>query len=396
MSAIRLGIHDLSFATTHYVLDHTTLAHYQNVDVGKYHRGLGQESMSIAAADEDVVTLAAAAAAPVLERHGTESLRTLLFATETGVDQSKAAALFLHPLLDLPSATRIVELKQACYGATAALQLGAGLIARDPRQQVLVIAADIAKYDLDSAAEATQGAAAAAILLSAQPAIAEVEPISGLHSADIMDFWRPNYRSTPIVDGKLSLEAYLNASERAFADYRRRGGRDIAEFAAFCYHQPFTKMAYKAHRNLLEYHGLQPSADDLDSAIGATTHYNRTIGNTYTASLYLALASLLDHSDDLTGAPIGMLSYGSGCVAEFFSALPVDGYRDHLRTSAHKEAIAARQPIDYGHYRALHQMSVATDGLHHAQPEETSGPYRLVSIGNHIRTYAPARVPVPA
>src|SRR5947209_1232369 len=155
MSIPPVGIHDLSFTTTHYVLDHATLARHQNVDVAKYHRGIGQEAMSVPAADEDIVSLAAAAAAPVLERHGTKNLRTVLLATETGVDHAKAAGLYLHSLLDLPSPTRIVELKQACYAATAALQLGAGLIGRDPHQQVLVIAADIAKYDLDSSAEAT-------------------------------------------------------------------------------------------------------------------------------------------------------------------------------------------------------------------------------------------------
>lgn len=387
MSTPPIGIHDLSFATTHYVLDHTTLARHQNVDVSKYHYGIGQESMSVAAADEDIVTLAAAAAAPVLERHGTENLRTLLLATETGVDQAKAAGLYLHPLLHLPSTTRIVELKQACYAATAALQFGAGLIARDPHQQVLVIAADIAKYDLDSPGEATQGAGAAAILLSAQPTIAELAPISGLYSADVMDFWRPNYRNTAVVDGKLSIDTYLQAAERAFTDYRRRGGLDLDEFAAFCYHQPFTKMAYKAHRHVLESQGLQPSVFDVDTAIGATTHYNRVIGNTYTASLYLALASLLDHADDLTGAPIALLSYGSGCVAEFFSAVPVDGYRDNLRTAAHRDAIAARKPIDYDHYRALHQTSIGTDGRTYQLPEETSAPYRLAAVVNHIRTY---------
>lgn len=42
-----------------------------------------------------------------------------MLATETGVDQSKAAGLYLHPLLLLPRNCRIIELKQACYCATA-------------------------------------------------------------------------------------------------------------------------------------------------------------------------------------------------------------------------------------------------------------------------------------
>ncbi|GAB2713230.1 hydroxymethylglutaryl-CoA synthase [Nocardia thraciensis] len=381
------GIHDLSIATTHYQLDHATLARHHGVPVDKYHHGLGQEAMSVAAGDEDIVTLAATAAAPILDRHGTDRLRTLIVATESGVDQSKAAGLYLHPLLQLPATTRVVELKQACYGATAGLQFALGLIARDPAQQVLVIATDIAQYDLDTPAEATQGAAAAAILVSADPAIAELGPITGVHSTDVMDFWRPNHRTTPVVDGKLSITAYLHATQHAYTDYRHRGGRDLREFAAFCYHQPFTKMAYKAHRHLLESRGLTPTSRDIDTAITATTHYNRVIGNSYTASLYLALASLLDHSDDLTAKPIGLLSYGSGCVAEFFTATTVLGYRQHLRTGANRDAVTARKPITYTHYRELHHLPDPERTV----TEETSGPYRLTAITNNIRTYEAAR-----
>ncbi|WP_024803528.1 hydroxymethylglutaryl-CoA synthase [Nocardia sp. BMG51109] len=381
----RCGIHDISLATTHYVLDHATLARQQGVPVEKYHRGLGQEAMSIAADDEDVVTLAATAAAPVLRRHGTERLRTLILATETGIDQSKAAGLPLHPLLDLPPTTRVVELKQACYAATAALQFAVGLITRDPAQQVLVIASDIARYDLDTPAEATQGAGAAAILVSADPAVAELGPVTGVYSADVMDFWRPNHRATPIVDGKLSITAYLDAVRHAYADYRRRGGHDLAEFGAFCYHQPFTRMAHKAHRHLLESAGAPPEDHDIDAAVAATTRYNRVIGNSYTASLYLALAALLDQPDDLTGTPIALLSYGSGCVAEFFSATPVPGYREHLRTDANRDAVDARKPIGYDRYRTLHETPPPTG--RYVPDAETAGPYRLAAVTNDIRTY---------
>ncbi|MBF6176592.1 hydroxymethylglutaryl-CoA synthase [Nocardia blacklockiae] len=387
MTNRHIGIGDLSIATTHYMIDHTTLARHQNVDVGKYHRGIGQDAMSVPAGDEDIVTLAAAAAAPVLERHGTEALRTVLLATETGVDQSKAAGLYLHPLLRLPHTTRVVELKQACYAATAGLQFAAGLIARDPAQQVLVIATDIARYDLGTPAEATQGAAAAAILVTADPGVAVLEPVTGVHSSHVMDFWRPNHRSTPVVDGKLSVTSYLDAAEHAYADYLSHGGRGLDDFTAFCYHQPFTEMAYKAHRHLLGAHGRTPTRQDAEAALADSTHYNRTIGNSYTASLYLALASLLDHRDDLAGQHVGMLSYGSGCVAEFFCATVVPGYRDRLRADAHDRAITARKPLSYEEYRALHEFRVPADGGQHTLPEQTGGSFRLAAVNGHERIY---------
>ncbi|GAA2346982.1 hydroxymethylglutaryl-CoA synthase [Streptomyces kunmingensis] len=382
-----IGIHDLSFATGEFVLEHTALAAHNGTEIGKYHLGIGQESMSVPAADEDIVTMAAAAAAPIVARHGTDRIRTVVLATESSIDQSKSAGVYVHTLLGLQSATRVVELKQACYGATAALQFAIGLVRRDPAQQVLVIASDVSKYELDSPGEATQGAAAVAMLVAADPALVRIEDPSGLYTADVMDFWRPNYREAAIVDGHESISAYLQALEGAWKDYSEHGGRAPQEFAAFCYHQPFTKMATKAHRHMLNYCGLDTDDAAVAAATGPTTAYNRVIGNSYTASVYLGLAALLDGADDLTGRPIGFLSYGSGSVAEFFAGVPVAGYRAHVRTEENHAAIARRRTVSYAEYRELHERSLPVDGGDHATAEQTTGPFRLAGISGHKRLY---------
>ncbi|MGW7444309.1 hydroxymethylglutaryl-CoA synthase [Kitasatospora sp. NPDC054795] len=386
-NAASFGIHDLSFATTEYVLSHAALAEYNGTEIGKYHIGIGQRSMSVCAADEDIVTLGAAAAAPIIARHGSERIRTVVFATESSIDQAKSAGIYVHSLLGLQSACRVVELKQACYGATAALQFAIGLVRRDPDQQVLVIASDVSKYELDSPGEATQGAAAVAMLVSADPALVCIENASGLFTADVMDFWRPNYRTTALVDGQESVEAYLQAVAGSWKDYGEQGGRTLDEFAAFCYHQPFTKMAYKAHRHLLNHAGHSADQADIEHAIGQTVAYNTSIGNSYTASVYLALAALLDQADDLTDRPIGFLSYGSGSVAEFFAGTAVPGYREHLRTAANLAAIARRKPVDHARYRELHEWSFPADGGDHPTSQQTTGPFRLAGVSGHKRIY---------
>ncbi|MER5215124.1 hydroxymethylglutaryl-CoA synthase [Streptomyces sp. NPDC002838] len=382
-----IGIHDLSFATTEFVLPHAVLSQHNGTDVDKYHKGIGQRSMSVPAADEDIVTMGAAAAAPIIERHGSDGIRTIIFATESSIDQAKSAGIYVHSLLGLPSATRVVELKQACYGATAALQFAIGLVRRDPAQRVLVVAGDISKYELDSPGEATQGAAAVAMLVGADPALVRIEEPSGVFTADVMDFWRPNYREAALVDGQESISAYLLAVEGSWKDYTEQGGRALDEFAAFCYHQPFTKMAYKAHRQLLNYCGYGIDEDRVTRDLGLTTAYNNVIGNSYTASVYLALAALLDQADDLTGQAIGFLSYGSGSVAEFFAGSVVCGYREHLRSEAHRAAIDRRKPVEYARYRRLHEHSFPADGADHRTPAETTGPFRLAALRGHKRMY---------
>ncbi|MBG0566537.1 hydroxymethylglutaryl-CoA synthase [Actinoplanes aureus] len=384
---VPIGIHDLSVATTQYVLTHRTLADRNGTDVGKYHKGIGLMSMSVPAADEDIVTMAATAAAPVVARHGADRIRTIVFATETSVDQSKAAGIHVHSLLSLPSAARVVELKQACYGGTAALQFALGVVHRNPAEQVLVIASDVSKYEMGEPGEATQGAAAVAMLVSAEPALVRVDEPSGVFTADITDFWRPNYRTTALVDGHESIAAYLQALEGAWKDYTERDGRKLDELSAICYHQPFTKMAYKAHRHLLQHCGHDVDEAEVTRAVGHTTGYNAVIGNSYTASLYLGLAALLDNSADLTGRSVGFLSYGSGSVAEFFAGTVMPGYRSHLRSEAHREAISRRLDIDYARYRAIHEHSFPVDGGDHFVPRETTGPYRFAGLSGHKRIY---------
>lgn len=414
-----IGIDDIELSTTHHVVRLDDFAEANGTDPNKFRLGLGQDEFSFPAPDEDIVTMAAAAAAPIIERSGTEGIRTMLFATESGTDQSKAAGMAVHSLLGLPSQMRIVEFKEACYSATAALQAAVGIVTRSPGQRVLVIAADVARYELDSPGEPTQGAGAVAMLVSADPRLLEIEPVSGLNSADVDDFWRPNDSSTAIVDGALSVTAYLDALNGAWTDLQEQGGPSIDEIDRILYHQPFTKMAKKAQVHLAGLTGADldteivadggagsgdSAADSTanaasasfgsdsaptgprDTGLATSTLYNRRLGNSYTASLYAGLCSLLDHDEDLAGKRIGLFSYGSGSVGEFFTARVVPGCEQHSHRQTVTAALEARVPLSIAEYRALHatQLPSAVDV---STARVTSGPFRFAGIRGGARTY---------
>lgn len=382
--SVTYGIHDLSVATGSRVLPLDLLAAYAGIDPDKFRLGLGQERMSVLAPDEDIVTMAAAAALPIIERHGRDDIRAVLLATESGVDQSKSAAVVVHELLGLPRACRVVEFKHACYGGTAALQAALGMVAREPGSRVLVIASDVARYALDSAAEATQGAAAVAMLVSADPALVEVEPTAGVWTADIDDFWRPNDSDTALVDGRLSVDTYLAAVVGSWDDYRSRGGADAADIDFYCHHQPYTRMAHKALRALAAHTGTE-----LDEArVAPSTGYNRQIGNSYTASLFLSLAAVLDGDDDLTGRRIGLYSYGSGATGEFLTVRVVPGYRAQTRAEATRAALASRTPIDIETYRSLHAGATRGSAVDVETPRATAGPFRFDGVRGRARQYS--------
>lgn len=385
---LKVGIDTLAIYTSRYALDLATLAAQRGIETEKFYVGLGQHVMSVPPPCEDIITMAVSAASEALQGVDLASIDMLLFATESAFDQSKASGLYVHELLGLPSRCRTVELKQACYSGTAALQLALPYLRENPDKKVLVIASDIARYGLGSTGESSQGCGAIAMVISANPRIAVIEPHSGFVSESVMDFWRPNYLDEALVEGKYSSKLYLNMLENTWQSYRELSGRTLADHDYFCYHAAVPRLVEKAHQSLLRSNEMKIAEEIWMRDIGYALAYGRIIGNSYTASLYVGLASLLDHApDDLTGKRIGFYSYGSGCVAEFFSAVIQPGYRDVLKTAYHQQLFSTRTQLSYEEYESFYLYRYPEDGANVDIPHYDAGRARLVSMDSHKRHY---------
>jgi len=190
---MKVGIDTLAIYTSRYALDLATLAIARGIDPEKYQSGLGQFTMSVPPPGEDIVTMAANAAHQALADIDINEIELVLFTTESGIDQSKSAGIYVHGLLGLPARCRVVELKQACYAGTAALQLALPFLRENPDKKVLLIASDIARYGLNTTGESSQGCGAIAMVLSMNPRILAFESEYGVTTENVMDFWRPNY-----------------------------------------------------------------------------------------------------------------------------------------------------------------------------------------------------------
>lgn len=386
---LKFGIDTLSFYTSHYALDLARLAEVRGVDPDKYFVGLGQRKMAVPAPDEDIVTMAAAAAQAATHGINLNSIEMLLFATESGIDQSKAAGIYVHDLLGLPERCRVVELKQACYSATFALQLALPFLRQYPDKKVLLIASDIARYGLDTPGESSQGCGAVAMILSANPRMVAFDPEYGVVTENVMDFWRPNYADAAFVEGKYSSKLYLHMLEKTWHQYHTLTKRHFADHDYYCYHVPVPRLVEKAHQHLAKICGVDKLSDTLlQEHIGCSLEYGRQIGNSYTASLYVGLASLLDLTpEDLSGKRIGFYSYGSGCVAEFFSGVIQPGYKKMLNTAQHQMLLASRVALTYPEYTAFYSFKYPQDGSLCEIPSYQIGPFRLVAIRDHRRIY---------
>jgi len=384
---MKVGIDLIHFATADYYLGLDTFAQEKGLDVDKFYIGIGQEKMSIAPPDEDIVTLAAKATKPILEQIDAQKITAILFATESGIDQSKSAGAFLHGLLNLSNRCRVIELKHACYAGAAALQMANTMVRANPKEQVLVVAADIARYDVGSSGEATQGCGAVAMLVKTEPRILEIEMGSGYYTEDVMDFWRPNHRDTALVDGKYSTMVYLKSLKFAWEHFSEETGRTFEDIDYFCYHIPFTKMAEKAHKTLIRKAKVKVSDETFKHQTEAGQTYNRIVGNSYGASLFIGFCSLLDYApENLANKRVSFFSYGSGCVGEFFTGVIQPNYQSVLMTASHQKQIEQRTPLSYAEYlKFYHGTQFGVENL--VLPEYNRGAYRLSEIQDHKRLY---------
>lgn len=384
-----VGIDTLAMYTSRYALELATLAKARGIDADKYHTGLGQYVMSVPPPGEDVVTMAANAAQEALRDVDMNDIELLLFATESGIDQSKAAGIYVHGLLGLPARCRVIELKQACYSGTAAIQLGLSFLRDHPFKKVLIIASDIARYGLETAGESSQGCAAIALVLSANPRILAIESEYGLITENVMDFWRPNYSHEAYVDGKYSSKLYLQMLEKTWQQYTALSNRSFQHHDYFCYHTPVPRLVEKAHQHLLKLNQQTQLSETISAAhIQDALVYGRKTGNSYSASLYVGLASLLDNAkENLVGKRIGFYSYGSGCVAEYFSGVVQSGYSDALHTAYHADLFRTRQFLTYDEYEQFFKFNYVEDGLDQEIPLYRTGSFRLSKMQQHKRIY---------
>lgn len=218
---------------------------------------------------QSVYTMAATAALRLLDQYDVDPrrVRFLGLGTESSTDNS-AGAVIVRGMLDAamrergtPALSRhceVPEFKHACLGGIYAMKSALRFLATEPGDAAaIVVSADVAKYDLGSSGEATQGAGAVAMLLEKSPRLLEVN-LAGCGSASAyrgVDFRKPMirangngtyFRETPVFNGKYSTTCYLDEALQAMRAMLARLGRDPLEYfravRAVFMHRPYERM----------------------------------------------------------------------------------------------------------------------------------------------------------
>jgi hydroxymethylglutaryl-CoA synthase len=354
----RYGIDGLGVAFPEAYVDLADLAAARGVAPAKFTAGLGTVSMAVAGVEDDTVTLAARATADAFARSGVspDEIGLCIVGTETAVDHSKPVSSFLQGLAGLPSTCRVYETKHACYGGTAGLMTALDWLASGNARgkKALIVCSDIARYGLGTPGEPTQGAGAVALIVGPKPRLVAIDAATvGTYSKHVFDFWRPIDSKDARVDGHYSASCYLDALRGAHAEHVKLAGADPNDaFGARLYHVPYGKMARKAHALLAELTGDAAPDASFERVVAPSLVLPSRIGNVYTGSLYLALASALACAPaPLDERMVSLFSYGSGSCAEMFRGRFMPGAQAGFASLVPR--LDARRRLTVAEYEAM-------------------------------------------
>lgn len=421
-----IGIDDMAFYAPQLYLDIKTLAEKREIPYEKLSQGLGLNKMAICDAHEDAATMAAEAIAELIERNRLDprQIGRIYLGTESALDMAKPTGTYAVEMLgqrfknqygaDCFRHCDVLDMTFACIGAVDALQNTLDWVAADASRIGIVVASDIAKYELQSTGEYTQGAGAVAMLVKHHPRLLAIKPLFGVAMESVHDFFKPRrerFCETPVFDGQFSNLCYQNRMTEALSDFRRRA---IAaklfrvdqfealsdRWARMIFHLPYAFHAKRMYveefvaerkrkgvweNDVTRFGFVEPQLASFSDAkslgkaqtgflksVSESSLYRRFVkdkleraqrasqetGNLYTASIFLALMSSLEcdarEHTRLAGKRLGFVAYGSGSKSKVFEAVVQKDWEQVAAGFGVFEKLNHRRPIDYDQYELLH------------------------------------------
>lgn len=354
----KVGISQIGVAVPNRFLSLEELAARRKMPEGYATKGLGvfQARIPYEKSIEDL-------AVEALQKIDYKDVQRFYIGTESDPDLSKPFSVrIINQKLGLTAIP--FQYKFACLSGMEALISACEYSVAHGGKPAVALAVDRSIYgEKDPAAEMTQGCAAIAMRVEANPKILALDYQNiGQYAADIDDFKVPSFSFPfPEINGELTKSAYLGCQKRALEDWQRKNreflekikGKPIVDaFDFFIMHTPFPKMVewvsavFWRHERLKEKPHITLSQcikepelfkeykKDLDMVrelpdfreffekkIKSGLKYNPYIGNSYTGSIFISLLAALESIKK--GQEIGMSGYGSGAGAICLRAVAV-------------------------------------------------------------------------
>jgi hydroxymethylglutaryl-CoA synthase len=303
---------------------------------------LGVEEKAVANYDEDAATIAVQAAQ-----------NAVAFA---GLDPKEIGALYVgsesHPYVIKPTASIVAEainavpnltaadMEFACKAGTAGIQACLGLVRSGMINYGMAIGADTAQGRPGDVLEFTAASGGAAYIIGKNP-VAEILDTASF-TTDTPDFWRREGQQYPRHGARFTGEpAYFRHVEGATKALLEKTGLKQDDFRHVVFHMPNGKFPLKAAKDL----GIP--REKLSQGLVV-----RHIGNTYSGSSLLGLASVLDVAKP--DEKILVTSFGSGAGSDAFALEVKDRISEcRGRSPTVEHYVKRKKYLDYGFYVKL-------------------------------------------
>ena len=241
------GVDDIAVYVPRHFLPVEALARARGIAPAKLTEGLGLAAMALPDTFEDTATMAANAVRELMERHGLApgEIGRIYLGTESALDGAKPTSTYVLEALrgyyapehgdDCLTRCDVVDLTFACIGAVDALLATVDWVRAGEGRIGIVVASDVAKYELGSTGEYTQGAGAVALLVRESPGMLSVLPEVGVATRGVHDFFKPVRYVTKsalveevaaYANAELDADAVVAAAER---NLPRRGVLDATD-----------------------------------------------------------------------------------------------------------------------------------------------------------------------
>ena len=358
------GIDDISIYIPRLYLDAGDFAKARGLDPEKLERGLGIGQMAIVDTNQDPACLASNACLNVMQKNklSPDEIGRLYVATESAFDESKAMNSYVIGMLEQVYGEGTfghcggIECKFACVSGSYALYDNTNWIRAGEAEgkYALVVVSDIAKYDLRSSGEVTQGAGAVAMLLNDNPRLLAFDPkVTSTSIKNEYDFYRPFGKETPIVHGQYSNLLYLIQVKNALIEYKRKiintgliklkEGETILDHVDYLnMHLPYSNMGKKALAYLVRHEWRDlPRWKKIIEKIGMTEPIPKdprgTIESVLADAEFMAkdhqftkLFTSIDEYDELYESKLASSLIASKMIGNLYTASLYLGFRSSL------------------------------------------------------------------
>jgi len=417
---MKTGIDALSFDVAKLHLPIKTLAEARKIEPEKLEKGLGLLKMTLTDAHQDSVVLAANALTKLITDHNLNlnEIARIYVGTESAIDNAKPIGSFLVDLMEQKFGENtlaecdVVDFTFACIGGVDAMQNCLDFIRLNPDKKAIVVTTDIAKYDLNSTGEYTQGAGAIAMLITTNPRIIAFENNWATNTKGVFDFFKPHrtiskeaitgntnneawfdnleaeieiHKDQPVFDGQYSNQCYMDRTRNAYFSFKKLKKTSETLYQSWnsiIMHLPYS---FQGRRMLSEIYALDAENSIISGNETPAEYQNKLketsktaeyktfvdeklmpaelasslIGNLYTGSIFMGFLSTLSHfyntNKEITGNTFGFLAYGSGSKSKVFEGIIQDQWKEALANVKLFETLDQSFEIDFDTYEKLHK-----------------------------------------